>query len=103
MNPFIESLIKRYVPILLAALVPVVARWVDADTAARLVADFGSLLVALLLGGWQAYKSRQKTLTALASSKPLTEAEALDKVSAGLAPSVLTPKHEVPVLGTGKG
>lgn len=103
MNPFIENLLKRYIPILLAALVPVVARWLGAEEAARFVADLSSLVVALVLSGLQTYRSRREKLTAMASAQPLTESELKGIVGAGRAPSVLTPKHEVPVLGTGNG
>lgn len=103
MNPYIESVLRRLIPVLLAGLAPILARWIGADDAARLVADLGSLLLAILLSTLQAHRSRQVKLVALASNRPQTEAQALEKVSAGLAPSVLTPKNEVPVLGTGSG
>lgn len=66
-----------------------------------LVEILSSLLgMAVLI--WSCYEkihSQQKFNAAAASQEPITEKQAERIVAAGAAPSVLTPKTEVPVVG----
>jgi len=101
MNPFIENALRRLVPVLLAALVPVLARWIGVDDATRLVADLGSLIVAIVVSTLQTRQSRQEKLTGLAMPAGSTENDVKAIVKAGQAPSVSTPKDEVPELAAG--
>ena len=101
----IENALRRLVPVLLAGLAPFLVEklGVAADDAQLFVASLAAVLIAGLLSVWQTFRSRQVRLTMAATDGKITEEAALAKVSAGLAPSVLTPKNEIPVLGTGKG
>lgn len=103
MNPFIENALRRLIPVLLVALVPVLARWIGAEEAARLVADLGALIVAVIVSTLQTRKSRQEKLAGLALPEGSTEADAKAAVKNGEAPDVRTGVHEVPVMGTGTG
>ena len=103
MNPFIENALRRLVPVVVAFLVPVLARWLDVETATRLAADASSFLVAIILSTLQSFRSRQEKLAGLALPEGSTEEDAKKAVKNGEAPSVKTAVHEVPVLGTGTG
>ena len=57
-----------------------------------------AFIIAAGWGIWQKYKSRQKLVTALASTKPTTEEAVMAKVADGRAPSVSTPVTVVPTV-----
>ena len=64
-------------------------------------AEVASASLAVLMAGWGAYdkyKSHQKLLTAQAMGSQVTSQEVSAAVKAGAAPSVFTPKTEVPQL-----
>jgi uncharacterized membrane protein YqjE len=55
-------------------------------------------MLPLVWSMWQKFRSRQKLLTALASPTTTTEDKIQKTVDLGLAPSITTPKSEVPTL-----
>ena len=74
-----------------------VARGVWApDDASNYVAAGALAIVGLGWSYWTTYQSRRKLVTALASPTMLTEAQVQTRVAHGMAPSIATPKDEVP-------
>lgn len=72
---------------------------VSDDQTMQAVAWLTPLAVTLSWSIWQKYRGRQKLLTALGSTKPMSEEQAEERIAdpATPTPSVLTPKGEVPV------
>lgn len=70
--------------------------WSEADSS-KYVSAAALGLLGLGWSLWQKYKSRGKLLNALSASEPMTEHQIEAVMKAGLpAPSVTTPKSEVP-------
>lgn len=74
--------------------------WVDADIS-RATAQILDVVIVLAIAAWGVYdkfKSHQHTLTAQAMGAQVTAQEVEAAVKVGAAPSVMTPKTEVPQL-----
>ena len=99
MNPMVQEAlgsIVRWALMLLAGYVVQAGIWTGAD-AERYVG--GATIAVLALGWslWQKYRSRLKLVTALASSKPLSEACLKEKLAVMVGiPSVTTPQNVIP-------
>lgn len=100
MNPFISSVLKTLIR---SGLIFVAGKlgiqWVDQDMS-NATAQILDVAIFMGMAGWGAYdkyKSHQKLLTAQASGQ-ITGQKVDAAVKAGEAPSVMTPKTEVPQL-----
>lgn len=100
--PFVQQVLG----VLVRMAVVFLSGWVAAhggsalsdDQIGKVVSAAVPVLAVLAWSVWQKYQSRRKLLTALASNGTLSENHVELMVGSGQAPSVLTPKHEAPVL-----
>jgi hypothetical protein len=68
------------------------------DQVTKFVTEATPIAAVLVWSIWSKYRARQKLLTAQAAGGVVSERTVEKLVGAGQAPSVMTPKHEEPML-----
>lgn len=102
----IPPFVQQIVGVVVRAAVVFLAGWVAAhggptftnDQVTKAVTEIVPVVAVLLWSFYQKYHGRQKLMTALASNAGSSENHVEMLVAQGASPSVLTPKHEAPLL-----
>jgi hypothetical protein len=104
----IPIFVQQIIGVVIRAAVIALATWVAShggpkftdDQVGKAIAEATPVAAVLAWSIYQKFKSRQKLLTAQASGGPVSENHVEMMVGAGQAPSVMTAKHDTPVLST---
>lgn len=96
MSPFLQQILGVFVRAAIVWLAATFGAEVSEDQIVQWTAQIVPVLAVLAWSIYQKYTSRQKLLTAAATTGAKSEAEIDRIVSSGMAPSVLTPKDQVP-------
>ncbi len=97
MNPFIQALVGSVVR---TALVYLMGRF-SLQFSDTQMAEVTANVLAIGMFGWSqfnVYRNQQKQLVAAASPVKMTMEQVDEKIAAGEAPSVMTPKTEIPTI-----
>jgi hypothetical protein len=104
MPPFVKDVVGGLLRTLLAGLMSTAVAWlakrgfaIEATQAEQIVSWAVGLLLIAGWSTWTKFRTHQVTAT-MGAAANLTVAQVEGQVKAGLAPSVLTPKDEVPVV-----
>ena len=98
--PFIQQLIGAFVRaavVWAAGYLAAHGLTISENQTTQFIAWVTPVIATLAWSIYQKYRGRQKLMTALVTPATQTEHQVEAAVSAGAAPSVLTPKNQVPV------
>ena len=97
MNPFYQAILKsliRNAVLAIGAAVGTTSNGSDVEQIVSAVMVVGAFAWSV----FDKYRAHQKQLTAQAAGTPITAQQVEAAIKAGAAPSVLTPKTQIPVL-----
>lgn len=98
MNPLFEKIVGSLVRHFMSGL----AIWLIANigiseaSAMEITMALGTAIIAAAWGAWEKYRTRQKLVTALASTEPMSEKQVERLVKNGVAPPATVRKDAIP-------